>query len=171
MLRRYLRRFFCWLLGLAALTRRDVLLSKEERAQIHQDRFREAQRRGATWSPATDLESFEEAFAIPSSGCRRQCACGREFYNPDPSSWDFEEGELEALAASEATALGWSVQALYLEGAEYVIDCDCWRPKAARVVAWLRQHDREVAAFLTEEKRRRERAAETSPVVEEQAIA
>ncbi len=161
MTRGRLRALLIRILGLQQRRRR-VLWTCDARTAIVQ----EGRRRNETSANVADLATFERGFSTRSAGCRRVCECGREFYNPG-GGWDWEEGELEALAAGTATALDWSVGALYLEGKEYVLDCDCWRPRAARVVAWLRLHDHEVAAFLSEEKRRRELEARNSPTVEE----
>lgn len=116
-----------------------------------------------------DLETFERGFSTLSAGCRRTCVCGREFYNPG-GGWDFEDGELEELENDpKATALEWAAGAIYLEGGEYAMDCDCWRERASIVVAWIKRHDREIASFLTEEKKKLTRAADQAPTVKEVA--
>lgn len=115
---------------------------------------------------AEEMDSFERSFRDGVSGCRGDCACGREFYNPgDGGEWTWEDGEVETLAASNATSLPWAVSYITFEGATYVIDCDCWKNRARRLIAWMLGHDDKIAKFLTEEKQRKTRAAEHSPIV------
>lgn len=111
------------------------------------------------------LDNFIEAFGSRGSGCIRECACGRVFYNSD-GGWDWEEGELEKLLADPtATNLDYSVSTVLFEGKEFVPDCLCWRPRAHRVIKFLQAHDQEIAAFLAAEKKRLTRIAERAPVV------
>lgn len=110
------------------------------------------------------LENFERAFTTSHGSCRAKCECGREFYNPD-GGWDWEEGELEALEKSGAKALDWTVGEIWLEGKEYVPDCDCWHPRAVKIIAFVRSHGGAIAEFLTLEKARKQREADSSPIV------
>lgn len=110
------------------------------------------------------LENFVRAFSSGGGGCRHECHCGRQFYNPD-GGWDWNEGEIEQLEKSKATALEWSVGTIVLEGVEYVADCDCWHQKAKGCMNWISHHSHAVAEFLTKEKRRLEEVAANAPVV------
>lgn len=112
------------------------------------------------------MESFEQAFSSRVNGCRRDCECGREFFDNYNSGYDWEHDELERLSANpNATPLPYAVGTVEFEGAQYVFDCDCWKPRARRIVAFLLAHDAEIADFLTKEKERRQEAARTAPTV------
>jgi hypothetical protein len=88
------------------------------------------------------LEMFERAFSDHTGGCQRQCDCKIQYYNPD-NGWDFDKGELELYQADPlAVALAWSVGSIYFEGRYYVPDCDCWKPRALKIIAFLNGHDR-----------------------------
>lgn len=117
---------------------------------------------------AGPMESFEHAFSSRVSGCRRDCACGREFFDNYNSGYDWDEGEQDALARNpNATPLPYSVGSVSFEGTEYVYDCDCWKPRAKRIVSFLLHHEHEIAEFLSEERKRRRYAADKAPVVSE----
>jgi len=111
------------------------------------------------------LDSFVEAFKENAAGCQDTCECKRIFYNPS-GEWDWMDGEVEQLERSKATNIDWAVQLFVLEGRRYVIDCDCWKPRVRQVIQFLRGHDEQIAKFLSAEKRRKQREAERSPVVE-----
>lgn len=110
------------------------------------------------------LENFMRAFDNHIGSCRASCACGREFYNSDDIGC-FEHGELEKLEASNATNLNHCVGYVEFEGSQYVSDCDCWHPRAAKIIKWLGFMGGRVAEFLTMEKRRLEKVAADAPVV------
>ena len=113
------------------------------------------------------MESFERAFDSRVSGCRRDCACGREFYDNYNSGYDWDEGELEALAKNpNATPLGYAVSSIEFEGTSYVFDCDCWRPRARRIIHFLMNHNVEIADFLRNEQKRLAHLAKHFPTVE-----
>jgi hypothetical protein len=98
------------------------------------------------------LDRFSEAFSSGGAGCRRQCECGRVFYDTD-NGWDWGEGELEALQANkEATPLSYAVSTMILEGREYARDCNCWHTRASKVIEWLDSHNREIARYLNGEQ-------------------
>jgi len=113
------------------------------------------------------LENFRRAFASGTSGCVRECHCGCVFYSSEPGyTWD--EGEYEALEANPKTiALQWSVSDLSFEGKDFVMDCKCWHPRAARLIRFIDAHGREIADFLSREKERLTRIAAQAPVVRE----
>ena len=111
------------------------------------------------------LKSFEQAFQDHSGSCRGDCECGRVFYNPD-GGWTWEEGEIEALGKQGATSLPWSIGYVCFEGRRYVVDCECWHERARKIADWLSAHDEAIAAYLTEEKKRKQAEAQRSPTVE-----
>lgn len=111
------------------------------------------------------LENFSRAFSSGSGGCVRTCECGRVFYDTQPG-YTWEDGEFEALTANKnATALDYSVGTLCFEGKEYCMDCDCWHPRARRIIEWIESHGQSIAEFLTLEKKRKQADADQSPVV------
>jgi hypothetical protein len=59
---------------------------------------------------------------------------------------------LEALEKSAATPLDWTVGFIFLEGKEYAEDCDCWHPRAKKVMAFLDGHAQAIADYLNGEK-------------------
>ena len=97
------------------------------------------------------LDRFGRAFSSGSGGCRRTCECGREFYNPS-GGWDWEPGELEKLDKGTAQSLDWTVGTIILEGTEYVEDCDCWHPRAEKIMAFLDANAAAIADYLNGEK-------------------
>lgn len=114
------------------------------------------------------IDSFEEAFDDRVSGCRRTCACGLVFYDTYNTGYDWDAGEIEALQANpQAKGVDHAVGGISFEGSTYVTSCECWKARARRIAAFLTGHDTEIARFLTLERRRREREAGRSPVVEE----
>lgn len=110
------------------------------------------------------LENFECAFGTGSGGCRRVCECGREFYNPE-GGWDWDDGELEDLEKRGATALEYTVGEISFEGKVFVNGCNCWHPRAERLIDWIDGHRNQIAEFLTLEKKRKQREANDAPVV------
>lgn len=110
------------------------------------------------------FENFVAAFHSSSGGCRRTCVCGTEFYNPG-GGWDWNEDELEDLAKSDATALEYTVETIIMDGKEYVVDCECWRDRAAKLMAAIDAYAPQIAEYLTLEKARKLHEAEISPTV------
>jgi hypothetical protein len=115
------------------------------------------------------LKSFEDAFRDRVSSCRAQCRCGRSFYNPAEGEWDWEDGEIEALIAAKATPVEWAVGYITFEGVTYVLDCECWKERAKKVAAFLSWHDEQIAAFLSNEKKRKIAEANRAPTIEVQS--
>jgi hypothetical protein len=113
------------------------------------------------------LNSFIDAFDSHGGSCHRNCECGRQFFDDYNGGYTWNDGELEALQANpEVTALQHSVGSILLEGREYVMDCDCWHARAERVIGWLDNHASEIAEYLSLEKKRKQKLADESPVVE-----
>lgn len=113
------------------------------------------------------LETFEKAFSSRISSARSTCDCGREFYDTYNTGYDWEPGELDRLARDpKATGVPYAVGSLEFEGRTFVYDCDCWKQRAMRIIGFLRGHDREIAEFLSAEKKRKQAEADRSPVIE-----
>jgi len=110
------------------------------------------------------LRRFIDAFRH-SSGCRRTCACGRVFYDPDVC-WYFEEGELEDLEA-DPKATPSAVESFTLRGREFVAACDCWHELAWEVINFIEAHSHEIARFINGEKEAAKAAADLMPTVNE----
>jgi hypothetical protein len=111
------------------------------------------------------LQTFEDAFSTHSGSCYATCACGRIFYNSN-GGWDWEEGELENLEKIQtAVDLDYAVESLSFEGKTYVKDCKCWHDRAAIIKKFVDGHAREIANYLTAEKKRKTTVAEKAPVV------
>ncbi len=113
------------------------------------------------------LENFEKAFTNNYSGCRRTCGCGREFWDGYNRGYSWEDGEIEALEKNpNATVLEHSVGTIEFEGREYVMDCDCWHPRAEKLMGFIDGHANEIAKYLTLEKQRKKSIADSAPIVQ-----
>lgn len=113
---------------------------------------------------AQQRESFERAFSLGISGSRGQCNCGKEFYDA-ANRWDWDAGEVEGLDQRGATSVHHSVSYVRIEGRQYVADCQCWAERGAKVVAFLENHQLEIANFLNLEKARKTAEANARPEV------
>ncbi len=113
----------------------------------------------------TPRENFESAFSTHSGGIVRDCRCGRTFYRDDENEgWD--EGELERLRANpKATPLCHSIGSLVPEGREYVYNCDCWHKRVDSVMAFLDNHDQQIAEWFKLEKERKTKLAKDAVVI------
>jgi hypothetical protein len=113
------------------------------------------------------LENFERAFDAHVGTCRAHCHCGKEYWDGHNDGYSWDDGEVEALEADpEATKLDYSVGFVEFEGKQYVNACDCWHKRAEQIIAFIDGHGREIADYLTREKRRLQAIADTAPVVE-----
>ena len=103
-----------------------------------------------------DMDNFKRAFGARSSGCRELCHCGVQYYDSSyDGGWTWEDGELEALEEDEeAIGVEWAVQLIRFEGRDYVMDCDCWRDRARRIMGFLDSHIFQVAKYINREKKR-----------------
>lgn len=100
------------------------------------------------------LENLARSFHSNTSGCRRTCECGREFYDTH-NSYDWDEGEIEALEANpNATGVPYSVEGIELPGGEYATDCTCWHKKGLKLIDFLDQHDRHIERWFELERER-----------------
>ena len=113
------------------------------------------------------LNVFIKSFTSNSGGCRRTCFCQKEFYDNFNEGYTWDEGELESLLENKnATPLNYSVESVIINGREYVSDCDCWHKIAEAIVTFLDNNSYAVAAYLTNEKKRKRDEADNSPTVE-----
>lgn len=119
---------------------------------------------------SASFDAFERAFRGGVSGFRRTCECGIEYWDGYNSGYDLEDGEAEQLEKmrleGRARSLPHSVGVVEFEGRYYVDGCDCWHPRAERVIQFLNEHAVAIAEYLTLEKKRKQREAEAAPVVQ-----
>lgn len=92
-------------------------------------------------------DNFEEAFRANHSGCRGICECGQVYYNGD-NSWDWEDGEYEALEKSDAICSQYSIGYVELEGREYVDVCPCRNERVENILDFIDSHGRQIARYL-----------------------
>lgn len=112
------------------------------------------------------FENFESAFTENTSGCRRVCQCGKEYWDAHNDGWTWDEGEIESLKKDpNAVALPHSVETVRFESRKYVADCTCWHARAEVIIEFVNGHAAQIARFLTLEKERKQKIAEESPVV------
>ncbi|MDH4319892.1 MAG: hypothetical protein OEV73_00185 [Desulfobulbaceae bacterium] len=112
-----------------------------------------------------DLKSFEQAFGDGLGSSTGQCACGAVFYNPD-GGWDWEDGELEGYRGmADAVELDYAVGFLSFEGAQYVLDCECWHSRAEKIMKFLDSHAHKIVDYMHLEKERAVAEAAAMPTV------
>jgi len=112
------------------------------------------------------LENFERAFSGGVNGCRRDCYCGKEFWDAYNEGYSWNEGEREALEKSKtAVPLSYAVGLVVFEGREYVDGCDCWHKRAEHIMAFIDAHDEQIARYLNLERERKIADATRVPVV------
>lgn len=111
------------------------------------------------------MENFERAFSSGCSGCHRDCACGKIYFDA-ANSWDWGDGELDELRANPgATAVDYSIGGIVFDGVEYANACNCWEPKAKKIILWMDFHRREIVEWFNLEKKRKLAEAAEAPVV------
>jgi len=114
-----------------------------------------------------DIEQFEEAFSMHTSGSVAECACGRVFWDSYNSGYYWENGERERLSESKtATSVPHSVERVVIDGIVYCMDCSCWHSKAERIIQWLRDNQTQVGQWYALEKRRLQFASNEVPIIE-----
>ena len=95
------------------------------------------------------IEIFKKAFAIPVGHACMECECKKVFYNSN-GSWDWENGELEALEKSkDAIDLDYSVGEIDFEGRYYALDCQCWHKRAMKIFDFLMTHNCQIIKLFT----------------------
>jgi len=103
------------------------------------------------------IASFEDAFRAGGGGCLRECRCGRVFYDT-ANSWDWNEGELDALDANEnATGCSFAIGEILIGGTSYADACDCWHAVASRYVEFFDENAERIAAYYNAERERLQR--------------
>ena len=79
-------------------------------------------------------EAFEEAFSSHGGGARRDCECGRQYFNDGGWDWDERECEnLREMAKKDPEGyieLEWSCSGMEVGGEFIVYGCPCGRAKA-----------------------------------------
>jgi len=110
-------------------------------------------------------ENLVEAF-VERGRCRGTCACGRVFYNAHDDTIDWELDEWEELEKT-GTGLPYSIGVFSLQGKDYIEDCDCWHEHARQFMQLIDDHAYGIVSYLREEKARKQRLADDSPVLEE----
>lgn len=110
------------------------------------------------------MSGFEEAFRDGAGSSRIDCACGKIYF--DEKCWGFEEGEREKIVAAGAIELEWGPSYITLEGQSFCIDCDCWHPRAERVMRFLDGHAQKIAKYFAAEKDRKMAEAFAVPDME-----
>lgn len=76
-------------------------------------------------------EMFREAFSSNGSGCRRECQCGRIWFDGDGSGYTWDPGEFEMLcklsksSPDHCVEVRHSVPTYYFKDTEIVWDCAC----------------------------------------------
>lgn len=114
------------------------------------------------------LENFERAFSSGTGGCRRTCDCGMIYFNAtDRGVW--EPGELDELEKLEtkkkAVSTDYTIGDIDFEGKEFVNACDCWHPRAKKLMGFLDDHAYKIAEYLSLEKERKQLIADHAPTV------
>lgn len=112
------------------------------------------------------MENFKQAFDEGVGSCRATCECGHVFYDIENNDWDWAEGEFKELESDpDATPLNYAIPRICFEGTEYVPECNCWKERAKKIMAFLDSHAHQIAKYLTLEKERKTIEAKVSPVV------
>ena len=94
------------------------------------------------------------------------CECGKTYWDCANGN-DWEPGELESLQASEkCVGVPYAIDVIQMQGKEYANACDCWKPKASQIIAWLEDNREEIAKFFRLEKERLVKAANRLAVVD-----
>jgi hypothetical protein len=99
----------------------------------------------------TDM--FDRVFGSGGGGCRGECFCGREYFNPD-GGWDWGEGELENLRAlaeenpAKYFEVDYTVGTMYIDGKTIIYGCSC--DIARRYEQFIINHDEQIAQYLNE---------------------
>ncbi len=110
------------------------------------------------------VETFEDTFHDSVGSCRATCACGKTYFE-NAGCWDWEEDELESLNANpNATEVDGTPGYISFEGTTYVTNCDCWKPRAEKIAAFLEGHGAKIIRYLN--ARKKEKMAEAAAMPE-----
>jgi hypothetical protein len=111
------------------------------------------------------LENLARAFHPGISGLRTRCKCGRAFYDTQ-NSYDWEEGELEALISDPtATGVPYTVEIIDLPDGEYAVDCSCWHEKGHKIIGFLDNNQDQIARWFELERERLAAEVASIPVL------
>lgn len=118
-------------------------------------------------------EMFREAFTSNGAGCRRDCQCGRIWFEGDATGYTWDDGEFEKLTEmSKATPnlcveVHYSIPTYYFEDSEIVWDCKCFfSNKAAEFEHTVLAEAQRVARLLNSRAKQLRLAAERIEVNE-----
>lgn len=101
------------------------------------------------------LDNFDRAFSHMRTGCCK-CDCGKVYWDCHNGGYDRPEGEVERLEADpNANAVEYAIDVIDMDGRWYANACDCWKPRASRIIEWLENNREAVATFLRYEKERK----------------
>lgn len=100
-------------------------------------------------------EMFRQAFNSNSAGCRRECQCGRIWFDGDESGYTWDPGEFEMLcklsksSPDHCVEVRHSVPTYYFKDTEIVWDCACqYSTRAAEFERTVMAQPKKVAALL-----------------------
>ena len=94
---------------------------------------------------------FESIFKSNTSGCFKECDCGRVTFDCE-GDWDWEEGELEGLIKhsqkdpDQCISVDYAVSSLIIDGHEIVIGCPC--KTVLKYELFIRNEATKIAEFL-----------------------
>lgn len=113
------------------------------------------------------LANFEEAFSLCISSLREECNCGKVYYDTY-NDYDWGEGEYENLENNpNSVPVCHSIGTIQFDSKRYVNVCDCWHEQAQKYLNWLGCFSKEVANFLSMEKKRLSIEAANIPLVDD----
>jgi hypothetical protein len=115
----------------------------------------------------SNFENFELAFRDGTGSVRVDCECGLIFYNHTDSGC-LEEDELAELEKNpKARPVDYTCRHVSIEGRTYADGCECWHPRAKKIIGFLDGHAHKIADYITREKARKQAEADSSPVVKD----
>lgn len=108
-----------------------------------------------TLADSASLDNFDRAFSnMRTNHCK--CECGKVYWDCHNTGYDWQEGEVEKLEADpNAKAVEYAIDVIDIDGRWYANACDCWKPRASRIIGWLECNREAVATFLRYEKERK----------------
>ena len=111
------------------------------------------------------LLNFEEAFSDHCGTCRLTCECGKTYFYDYNAGYSWEEGEFEKLKAGAGVPVDGFIGGVDFEGRHYAQCCTCWHKRAEQAIGFIDGHAHQIADYLTREKQRKQRDADTAPIV------
>lgn len=119
--------------------------------------------------PYGQMDDFERAFRGNIVGFRRQCACGKEYFDcyDDNATDDEELEEMKELAlAGKIIAVDHAVGSVFLFGIEYVDCCDCWHEKAKEFARELDRHRSAIGKYYEFRRNSLNALAQSFPTID-----